>query len=161
MNSFQFSVLRVEKQPRSCFAWQLYWNHTSAWVNLLHIFRGPFLKNTSGWLLLREPINHTKKIIGTYFQTWNASRNFSEKNCRLHHKHCFGRFQRSPDQVWLCHNKQEKGLLKQASFYWKNTTEDCKIAKYIFLIIYLRSCGCNKFYIKMIFNEITKSKDLK
>ena len=34
---------------------QLYLNHTSAWVfsvNLLHIFRTPFLKNTFGWLLL-------------------------------------------------------------------------------------------------------------
>ena len=32
-----------------------YWNHISPWcspVNLLHIFRTPFLKNTSGWLLL-------------------------------------------------------------------------------------------------------------
>ena len=36
---------------------QLYWNHTSAWhgcspLNLLHIFRKPFLKNSSGGLLL-------------------------------------------------------------------------------------------------------------
>ena len=35
---------------------QLYWNHTSAWVfsavNLLHIFKIPFSRNTSGWLLL-------------------------------------------------------------------------------------------------------------
>ena len=34
---------------------QLYWNHTSAWdspVNLLHIFRASFLKNTSERLLL-------------------------------------------------------------------------------------------------------------
>ena len=34
---------------------QLYRNHTSAWVspvNLLHIFRTPLPKNTSGWLLL-------------------------------------------------------------------------------------------------------------
>ena len=36
-------------------ALQLYWNHASAWcspVNLLHIFRIPFPKNTSEWLLL-------------------------------------------------------------------------------------------------------------
>ena len=35
---------------------QLYWNHTSAScspVNLLHIFRTPFSKNTSGGLFLR------------------------------------------------------------------------------------------------------------
>ena len=35
----------------------LYWNCTSAWVfvpvNLLHIFRTPLLKNSSGWLLLK------------------------------------------------------------------------------------------------------------
>ena len=34
---------------------QLYWNHTSTWVfpvNLLHNFKAPFLKNTSGRLLL-------------------------------------------------------------------------------------------------------------
>ena len=34
---------------------RLYLNHTLAWVfpvNLLHIFRTPFPKNTSGWLLL-------------------------------------------------------------------------------------------------------------
>ena len=34
---------------------QLYWNHTSAWcssANLLHVFRIPFLNNTSGGLLL-------------------------------------------------------------------------------------------------------------
>ena len=37
-------------------AMQLYRNHTSTWVfspvNLLYIFRTPFYKNTSGWLLL-------------------------------------------------------------------------------------------------------------
>ena len=36
---------------------QLYWNPTSAWVslvNLLHIFRTPFPRNTSGWLLLKK-----------------------------------------------------------------------------------------------------------
>ena len=42
-------------------ALQLYWNHTSAWVlsynliNLLHIFRTPFTKNSSGRLLLKIP----------------------------------------------------------------------------------------------------------
>ena len=38
------------------YADQLYWNRTSEWVfscKLLHIFRTPFSKNTSGWLLLR------------------------------------------------------------------------------------------------------------
>ena len=50
---------------------QLYWNHISAWgnfieitfqhgcspVNLLHIFRRPFSKNTFGWLLLEVKTN--------------------------------------------------------------------------------------------------------
>ena len=56
---------------------------------------------------------------------------------------------------------REKACSNRHHFIEENTTEDCKVAKYIFLIIYLPSCGCNKFYIKMIFNEITKSKDLK
>ena len=45
----------------SCFALQLYWNRKSAWVspaNLLYIFRTPFLKNTSGWLLLDHAESH-------------------------------------------------------------------------------------------------------
>ena len=36
-------------------AYQLYWNHTSAWMlscKFAHVFRTPFLENTTGWLLL-------------------------------------------------------------------------------------------------------------
>ena len=36
-----------------------YWHGCSP-VNLLHIFRNPFLKNTSGWLLLKKEENKTK-----------------------------------------------------------------------------------------------------
>ena len=41
------------------FVLQLYWNHTShgcSPANLLHIFRIPFPKSTSGWLLLLIPL---------------------------------------------------------------------------------------------------------
>ena len=43
---------------------QLYWNHISTWVFSfkLDIFRTPFSKNTSGWLLLEH---------GTIIQTWS------------------------------------------------------------------------------------------
>ena len=48
-------IYRRTPMPKCDFnivALQLYWNHTSAWVlpvNLLHIFRKPFLKYTSGF----------------------------------------------------------------------------------------------------------------
>ena len=38
--------------------------HGCSRVNLLHIFRTPFLKNTSGWLLLNAAFSHLyKKVI--------------------------------------------------------------------------------------------------
>ena len=46
-------------------ALKLCWNHTSAWlspVNLLHIFRTPFSRNTSGWLLLIVVISNSSNI---------------------------------------------------------------------------------------------------
>ena len=52
-------IYRRKPMPKCDFdkdAKQLYWNCTSTWVspvNLLHIFRTTFLKNTSGWLLLK------------------------------------------------------------------------------------------------------------
>ena len=51
---------------------QLYWNRTSAWcspVNLLHVFRAPFPKSTSGWLLLYHfiiPLSVVSKIFEKY-----------------------------------------------------------------------------------------------
>ena len=44
---------------------KLCWNHTSAWlspVNLFHIFRTVFSKNTSGWLLLTVVISNSSNI---------------------------------------------------------------------------------------------------
>ena len=53
---FIFSNL-FSKNSNSNNAEQLYWNDTSAWVmyfpvDLVHIFRTSFSKNSSGWLLL-------------------------------------------------------------------------------------------------------------
>ena len=51
-------IYRSTTMPKRDFtkvAKQLYWNNTSTWcspVNLLHIFRTPFPRDTSGWLLL-------------------------------------------------------------------------------------------------------------
>ena len=45
---------------------QLYWNRVSAWVfsvNLLHIFRAPFPRDTSGWLLLNNLLWNTNDCI--------------------------------------------------------------------------------------------------
>ena len=68
-------IYRRTPMPKYDFnkvAKQLYWNHTSAWcspVNLLHIFRTSFPRNTSGWLLLKYHysfLNFT--IVFHYFQ---------------------------------------------------------------------------------------------
>ena len=52
-------------------ALQLYWNHIShecCPVNLLHIFRIPFLKNTSGRLLLNIEVPKTLTILSFVIQ---------------------------------------------------------------------------------------------
>ena len=57
----------------------VYWNHTSAWVfssNLLHISRTPFLKNTSGWLLLKTAVH--------VFYKEGYSQKFTEATCGSH-----------------------------------------------------------------------------
>ena len=48
------------------FANQLYWNHTRhgcSPVNLLHIFRTPFPKNISGWLIMNKFSQRFHKIL--------------------------------------------------------------------------------------------------
>ena len=61
-------IYRRTLMPKCGFnkvAMQLYWNRNSAWVfsvNLLHIFRTPFPRNTSGWLLLKIISSGNRKI---------------------------------------------------------------------------------------------------
>ena len=61
-------IYRRTPMPKCDFskvALQLYWNRTSTWVfsvNLLHIFRTPFLKNTSERLLLDYVLFPTSKM---------------------------------------------------------------------------------------------------
>ena len=70
-------VHRREPMPKCDFckvAKQLYWNRTSAWVppvNFLHIFRIPFPKNTSGWLLLMCIICFCSKMPSPLFTKFN------------------------------------------------------------------------------------------
>ena len=53
-------------------ALQITLRHGCSPVNLLHIFRTPFPKNTSGWLLLIDTTEHFREILyllvsGKYF----------------------------------------------------------------------------------------------
>ena len=70
-HSCRISVARVALVSLVSGTLQLYWNCTSARyapVNLLHIFRTPFPRNTSGWLLLipvqilKENVNFSRYI---------------------------------------------------------------------------------------------------
>ena len=69
---------------------QLYWNHTSAGcspVNLLHIFKTLFPKNTSGGLLLWIAYLNTFK--GTLVQSWkfiNISVTYENNMLKISHK---------------------------------------------------------------------------
>ena len=44
--------------------------HGCSPVNLLHIFRAPFPKNTSGWLLLKLALDQCKSSSECAFQVW-------------------------------------------------------------------------------------------
>ena len=55
-----YSKLTIERPFRSVILIKLL-RHGCSPVKLLHIFRTPFPKNTSGWLLLKKTLNHIKK----------------------------------------------------------------------------------------------------
>ena len=46
-------IYRRTPIPKCDFIIEIMLRHGCSSVNLLHIFRSPFLKNTSGWLLLK------------------------------------------------------------------------------------------------------------
>ena len=82
-------------------ALQLYWNHTSAWVsvNLPHIFRTPFPKNTSGrlpladstwlfnsWMIFDLVLLELEKLWEVISSSNLKLAKTSEKNCEIHKK---------------------------------------------------------------------------
>ena len=98
-------------------------NHYSAWVfsvNLLHIFRKPFPKNTSGRLLLENQLTMTRTTIETldrwpksfstkiFVQGKHKTDNFSDKNCKF--CEIFG------SKLYFCSGKPSK-LLETANSY--------------------------------------------
>ena len=75
-SEYMQQIYRRTSIPKCVFnkvALQFYWNHTSACssacssVNLLHIFRTPFLKDTSGWLPLKLFENLCEKFLRRSF----------------------------------------------------------------------------------------------
>ena len=68
---------------------QVYWNHTSAWVNLLRIFRAPFTKNTSERLLLN--FRSMKKVKRMVFQilVFKGFPNTRSNSLQVKHYHSF------------------------------------------------------------------------
>ena len=60
--------------------------HGCSSVNLLHIFRTPFLKNTSGWLLLSVNKSKQSTLTKKYFLQINGS--IRLKGSYWHERHC-------------------------------------------------------------------------
>ena len=74
--------------------------HGCSPVNSLHIFRTPFPRNTSGWLLLKEKGNlNLGEELSTYYWSTTTSRERSKTfaityllflNYRIERRHCVG-----------------------------------------------------------------------
>ena len=92
---------------------QVYWNRTSAWVypvNLLHIFRTPFTKKTSEWLLLGT--SSFNEFLEKRLS--NSLSKYSETACKthkvMHHKapkvmgKLFSQLSLCIDVKYRCHN---------------------------------------------------------